>query len=89
MEAILSKWGNGQGLRVPKDACSSLNIAVGSKAEVTVDAATSSITFDFSKHPKKYHRTKRITMEELTAGWDGGKVGEEWNGADVGAEVVL
>ena len=29
-----------------------------------------------------------MTMEEFAAGWEGTKVGKEWGGSDVGAEVV-
>ena len=29
-----------------------------------------------------------MTMEEFAAGWEGPRVGKEWGGSDVGAEVV-
>lgn len=88
MDAVLSKWGNSKALRVPSDICGRLGIDVGSVARVTVDDAACSLTFSFGHPQRKYARSKRMTMEEFAAGWSGGKVGEEWGGPDVGAEVV-
>ena len=92
MEAIvtttLSKWGNSQGFRMPKEVCELLGIVVGSVAEMRVDASNSQVTLTFPKAERKYRRNRKVSMEELCAGWDGGKVGQEWGGPDVGAEVV-
>lgn len=88
MDAILSKWGNSKALRLPSEVCGRLGVDVGSVAQVTVDDAARSVTFSFNQPKRKYAREKRVTMEEFAAGWQGGKVGEEWSGADVGAEVV-
>jgi hypothetical protein len=55
---------------------------------MAVDPATSSLTLTFQKPRRRYARTRKMTMEEFAAGWEGGKVGAEWGGPDVGAEVV-
>ena len=88
MDAVLVKWGNGQALRISKEACNSLGIAIGAKAEVSIDEESSSITYQFIKPVKRYSRSRKISMEELMEDWEGGKAGEEWGGPDVGAEVV-
>ena len=88
MDAVLVKWGNGQALRISKEACNLLGIAIGAKAEVSIDEESLSITYQFVEPAKKYSRSKKISMQELMKGWEGGKVGEEWGGPDVGAEVV-
>ena len=88
MDAVLSKWGNSKALRLPSEVCGRLGVDVGSVARMTVDDAARSVTFSFDQPQRKYVRTKRMTMEEFAAGWAGGKVGEEWGGLDVGAEVV-
>ena len=87
-DATLVKWGNSQGLRIPKDVCDMLGIGVGSKARIIVDAPHSTMTLQFEQPQRKYHRSRKVSMEELCEGWSGGKVGEEWAGSDVGAEVV-
>lgn len=88
MRAELVKWGNSQGLRIPRRVCDSLGITVGSKAEYDLDIEASTITVHFSKPKRKYTRSRKVSMEELMAGWEDGKAGEEWGGPDVGAEVV-
>lgn len=88
MQATLSKWGNSKGLRVPAEAVEELDLSVGAKAEVTVDRDRGSITYTFIRLNPGYSRSRRQTLEEFAAGWEGGKVGEEWGGADVGAEVI-
>ena len=88
MEATLVKWGNSQGVRIPSQVCADLGVRPGSVAKVEVDVAHSSLTLTFEKPRRRYARTRRMTMEEFAEGWDGGKVGQEWGGPDVGAEVV-
>ena len=90
MQATLVKWGNSQGIRVPKEACDLLDLAVGARGTMEVDVEGNRIVITFERcHPRpKYRRHGHATLEELAAGWTGGKVGEEWGGADVGAEEV-
>jgi len=35
MTAIISKWGNSQGLRFPKDVMKDLNLSIGDKVKIT------------------------------------------------------
>jgi antitoxin component of MazEF toxin-antitoxin module len=88
MEATLVKWGNSQGVRIPGQVCAELGVHPGAVAEMAVDPATSSLTLTFQKPRRRYARTRKMTMEEFAAGWEGGKVGAEWGGPDVGTEVV-
>ena len=88
MKTTLAKWGNSQGFRIPKEVCELLGIGLGSEAQMTVDAPNQQVTLTFEQPKRKYHRSRKVSLEELCAGWSGGKVGEEWGGADVGAEVV-
>ena len=37
MTATISKWGNSQGLRVPKDVMKDLNLSVGDKVKIFVE----------------------------------------------------
>lgn len=88
MDAVLGKWGNSKALRVPSELCSQLGIDVGSVAKVTVNESARSLTFSFEAAQRAYSRSKRMTMEEFAAGWEGPKTGKEWGGSDVGAEVI-
>ena len=92
MNARLVKWGNSQGIRIPKDVCEMLDITVGSMGHMEIDYDSSSITITFEKNydPPRYTRRSHATLEELAAqaGWDGSKVGSEWGGDDVGSEEV-
>ena len=88
MQATLSKWGNSKGIRIPAEAIEALDLVVGAKAEVTIDSEKSAIILTFHQPKPGYSRSKKMTLEEFAEGWDGGKVGEEWTGEDVGAELV-
>lgn len=88
MRATLTRWGNSQGLRVPLEACNALGVTVGARAELQVDPATSTLTVKFEQPTHHYARHRKMSLEEFAAGWSGGKVGKEWGGPDVGAEVV-
>ena len=88
MQATLTRWGNSQGLRVPLEACNALGVTVGARAELQVDPATSTLTVKFEQPTRRYARHRKMSLEEFAAGWSGGKVGKEWGGPDVGAEVV-
>lgn len=88
MTGTLAKWGNSQGIRIPKEACELLGIQVGATAHIEIDQAQSEIVLRFPRPEQKYSRSRKVSLEELCSEWNGGKVGEEWGGADVGAEVV-
>lgn len=88
MQATLARWGNSQGLRIPKEVCEQLGIGVGSIATIDLDERTTTITLHFNHSSQHFVRDRKVTMEELCSGWKGQRVGSEWGGADVGSEVV-
>lgn len=84
----IAKWGNSQGIRISKEICDALGIHIGSPVELTVNHAKSEVLLSFPRQNQKYTRNRKVSMAELCAGYTGDKVGEEWGGSDVGAEVV-
>jgi antitoxin MazE len=72
MTATISKWGNSQGLRLPKDIVNSLHLMVGDVVNIFVEndkviiepIRKEKIVFDInelvSKIPKNYHTTEEI-----------------------------
>lgn len=88
MTGTLAKWGNSQGIRIPKEACELLGIQVGATAHIEIDRAKSELILKFPRPEQKYSRSRKVSLEELCSEWNGEKVGEEWGGPDVGAEVV-
>ncbi len=88
MVSTLSKWGNSQGIRIPKEVCDLLGVGIGSPMKIEVDQTQSRMTVSFDRPERKYRRNRKVSLMELCDGWDGEKVGEEWGGPDVGAEVV-
>ena len=88
MRTKLSKWGNSLGVRMPRRACDALGIEDGAEAAVSVDVVRSSITLTFDAETPRYARRRKVTCSDLLTTWDGTRVGREWGGPDVGAEVV-
>ena len=72
MKTTLSKWGNSQGFRVPKEVCDMLGIHLGAKADVSVDASCSRMTLTFEKPERTFRRTRNVTIEELFENYEGG-----------------
>lgn len=44
MKATLQKWGNSQGIRIPKDLLDSMGISVGAEISIDISADRTSIT---------------------------------------------
>lgn len=88
VKAILSKWGNCRAVRIPSEVCAQLGVDAGSVADLSFDAEAGVVTLAFEKPERRYSRSRKMTLREFAAGWTGDKVGEEWGGADLGAEVV-
>ncbi|MDR1712667.1 MAG: hypothetical protein LBR39_00700 [Coriobacteriales bacterium] len=85
-QAVLSKWGNGQGIRISKAICRQLGIAVGDVAVLDVtDDNTLNVCFDVPRYSRR--RVARIT-EFMPKGGAIVPSAEPF-GEDVGAEVVL
>jgi antitoxin component of MazEF toxin-antitoxin module len=87
--ATLSKWGNSQGVRIPKEICDIVGARLGATANIRANQEASEITLTFEHPNAVYNRNRKVSMQELCESWSGGKVGEEWAGHDVGAEEVL
>jgi antitoxin component of MazEF toxin-antitoxin module len=84
--ATLTKWGNSQGFIVSKSICATAGFRVGDTAKVEVNEQ-GQIVFGHVE-PKRYERKRMLSLEEFAADWTGERVGKEWSGTDVGAEVV-
>lgn len=85
MERILkvSKWGNTQGIRIPKAFLEMLGLKVGDDIEIEASNDKMIIT---KKRPQK----KEIDLDELFKGYNGSTHVEEfWKDIkDVGKEVI-
>ena len=71
LKTTLSKWGNSQGLRVPKEVCELLGIGPGAQASMSVDVANSTLTLRFERPQRSFQRTRNVSIEELFEGYDG------------------
>ena len=79
MTVTVSKWGNSQGLRLPKDIVKKLGLAIGDVLEVTTE--NNKVILEPVKKKKKY------TINELVKNIpDNYKATEEFNSA-MGNEV--
>ena len=73
------KWGNSQGVRLPRHLLDSVNLSDNDTVEVTVEKDSIVI--------RKASGGKHKTLKERLAGFDGTYVFEEWNtGTPVGEE---
>ena len=89
--ATLVKWGNGQGVNIPKAVCDKLGLSVGDVLAVSVFDGGVTLT------PTRAHkRSGRLTAEQLFEGWEGSYTppedfpsqgGEVIWGGPVGSEV--
>jgi len=79
MTAIIQKWGNSQGIRLPKIILENVNMSEGDNVEIITQSETIII---------KRVSGKRKTIQELFDGYEGDYTPEEidW-GEPVGSEV--
>lgn len=65
--ATLTKWGNSQGIIVPKELCERLGIRVGDKLSVLVRGN------EITLRPcaPRFGRNRKVSIEELFEGWEG------------------
>ncbi|MEG1912562.1 MAG: AbrB/MazE/SpoVT family DNA-binding domain-containing protein [Cloacibacillus sp.] len=80
MQATIQKWGNSQGIRIPKHLLESAGIAADETVEISVEEEKIVIT--------KITTVKRRKIEQIFAGYEGGYESCEidW-GAPVGKEI--
>ncbi len=74
MTATISKWGNSQGLRFPKDIMEEINLKVGDKVELKTENNTVII---------KPLRRKKIDINELVK-----KIPKDYNPSEVFTDKV-
>ncbi|MCL2806983.1 MAG: AbrB/MazE/SpoVT family DNA-binding domain-containing protein [Coriobacteriia bacterium] len=75
----LTKWGNGQGVRIPKLICDELNLSAGDVLEIKV--------YDNGIHMSKTQR-KPQSLSELFTNYSGDYQPVEWDaGEPVGREA--
>jgi len=86
MVTTVVKWGNSQGIIIPKRYCDSLGLNVGDEVELSLEGERM-----LALRPTKpaFRRRRKVTIAELFEGWDGkGYVPEECDwGAPVGKEM--
>ncbi len=61
-----------------------MGLSVSAKADVEYNLKTNCVTYHFYEL-EKILAIKKMTMEEFAASWTGEKIGEEWDGSDIGA----
>ena len=84
---VVNKWGNSQGIVIPKTICEQADIHIGDRLGITVGQEGEIVI-----HPQqasKYQRSpQRITIDELFAGYEAGQQSPEpdW-GRSIGHEM--
>jgi len=81
MTATISKWGNSQGLRLPKDIINTLHLTIGDVVNIFVEndkviikpIKKEKITYDInqlvSKIPKNYQASEEIVLHTGREEW--------------------
>ncbi|MCL2137458.1 MAG: AbrB/MazE/SpoVT family DNA-binding domain-containing protein [Coriobacteriia bacterium] len=83
--STLSKWGNGQGIRIPKAICEQIGASIGDAVDIRVDHDNTLILV----FPKtKYQRRKKSTIDDLLKNQNSDFTSDDPWGDDIGAEVV-
>ena len=67
-QATLTKWGNGQGLLIPRALCDFVGIDVGDKLDIK---ANESGGITIQPHATRYSRTQHVDIATLFDGWTG------------------
>ena len=83
--AKVVKWGNSQGVRIPRNVIDAAGLRVGDDVSLRVDGHT--IVIAVMSPQLRYRRAGHRSIEEIFAGYDGEPQGEEWLVGRVGAEV--
>jgi antitoxin MazE len=67
--ATIRKWGNGQGVLIPKTICEQAGLAVGDKVDLLPDPSGTRIIIN--PETPRHRRRKKVTLNELFAGYRG------------------
>lgn len=86
MKTTLQRWGNSQGVRLPKSIIESLGIAVGASVNVEVSKDNSQITIKPTKESRPIRGRHRI--EDLIAGSSPKAFEGEYNWGKVAGKEV-
>ncbi|MEG1840813.1 MAG: AbrB/MazE/SpoVT family DNA-binding domain-containing protein [Gordonibacter sp.] len=65
--ATLSKWGNSQGIIIPRSICENMGISIGDRLDIK--ATEEGITL--KPQCRTHRRARKLTAEEVFAGWQG------------------
>lgn len=87
-QATLAKWGNSQGVRIPREFCDLVGAKVGDPIAIEYDSTRNALVLSFEKPSTRYQRNRKMTLEEFAGEWAGGKIGEEMPGT-VGEEETF
>lgn len=80
MHATIQKWGNSQGIRIPKAFLEALGMVENDLVELT--------RVDDNIVIKKVHKEDNLTLDEIFKDYDGESAAEEFEwGSPVGREV--
>lgn len=80
MQATIQKWGNSQGIRIPKAFLDALGMSENDVVEL--DRVNDNIII------KKVKKENNLTLDDIFKGYDGENVAEEFDwGSPVGKEV--
>ena len=64
--ATLTKWGNGQGLLIPKRVCENVGLGVGDTVSITANEEQITIV----PLRERARRTRTLTIDEIFAGYE-------------------
>ncbi len=77
-QATIIRWGNSQGIRLPKAVLQAAGMRTHDQVDINVQGKTITLTL----------AEKKMTLDDLFEGYEGGYIfGEFDTGEDVGAEV--
>ncbi|GHT78468.1 multidrug transporter MatE [Actinomycetota bacterium] len=83
--ATIRKWGNGLGILIPKKVYEDVGLSIGDQVDIQANPDGAII---MRPETPKYKRHKKVTIEELFAGYKGDYVPTECDwGSPVGKEI--
>ena len=80
MEVAISKWGNSQGIRIPKQVLDKVHLKIGAKVDVAYEAGHITLTPVEEKKFDIYQVVKNIDapQKEHEVDWGKSEGAEEW-----------